>query len=565
MGKKTRIVLLAVTVVIAVFTFGMMWTVRPNANDSVLEAARERQTESLLSVSQPLETDPETISKEEEMAEKVAEILLSDDDFIAAIADKVVASVDINEYIPGITEEVYSRIASDYSSNLESDILALYDKYRDALASDMVDAVVNAYNALTVEAKSDVLSMDEIITLLYERYKDVLVSELSEAIVIDGMAADDVKTIIYEVYENEKDYIMLEAENRILADYNALTTEEKIDVLSLDEQILALYDVYRDALASDMVDAVVSAYNALTVEAKSDVLSMDEIITLLYERYKDVLVSELSEAIVIDGMAADDVKTIIYEIYENEKDYIMLEAENRILADYNALTTEEKIDALSLDDQILALYDVYRDALMLDIIAALPEEERLVADDVEDIIVGMYDANRDYVVNDILSEYPEAKSLSEEELRDIIYTMYDENRDWIISDIDSALEYLSEDDIVAMYDEYAAFIAEDIARRVHGSEAAEASIIEESPAIEEEIPAIEEESPVIEEEISQLSEEEAEEIVEAIEEEIAPPKTPISIPSFTEAVAEDASADDYMAAREARRQEEIAKAFSFIN
>ena len=450
MGKKTRIVLLAVTVVIAVFTFGMMWTVRPNANDSVLEAARERQTESLLSVSQPLETDPETISKEEEMAEKVAEILLSDDDFIAAIADKVVASVDINEYIPGITEEVYSRIASDYSSNLESDILALYDKYRDALASDMVDAVVNAYNALTVEAKSDVLSMDEIITLLYERYKDVLVSELSEAIVIDGMAADDVKTIIYEVYENEKDYIMLEAENRILADYNALTTEEKIDVLSLD-------------------------------------------------------------------------------------------------------------------DQILALYDVYRDALMLDIIAALPEEERLVADDVENIIVGMYDANRDYVVNDILSEYPEAESLSEEELRDIIYTMYDENRDWIISDIDSALEYLSEDDIVAMYDEYAAFIAEDIARRVHGSEAAEASIIEESPAIEEEIPAIEEESPVIEEEISQLSEEEAEEIVEAIEEEIAPPKTPISIPSFTEAVAEDASADDYMAAREARRQEEIAKAFSFIN
>ena len=450
MGKKTRIVLLAVTVVIAVFTFGMMWTVRPNANDSVLEAARERQTESLLSVSQPLETDPETISKEEEMAEKVAEILLSDDDFIVAIADKVVASVDINEYIPGITEEVYSRIASDYSSNLESDILALYDKYRDALASDMVDAVVNAYNALTVEAKSDVLSMDEIITLLYERYKDVLVSELSEAIVIDGMAADDVKTIIYEVYENEKDYIMLEAENRILADYNALTTEEKIDVLSLD-------------------------------------------------------------------------------------------------------------------DQILALYDVYRDALMLDIIAALPEEERLVADDVEDIIVGMYDANRDYVVNDILSEYPEAKSLSEEELRDIIYTMYDENRDWIISDIDSALEYLSEDDIVAMYDEYAAFIAEDIARRVHGSEAAEASITEESPAIEDEIPVIEEKSPVIEEEISQLSEEEAEEIVEAIEEEIAPPKTPISVPSFTEAVAEDASADDYMAAREARRQEEIAKAFSFIN
>ena len=511
MGKKTRIVLLAVTVVIAVFTFGMMWTVRPNANDSVLEAARERQTESLLSVSQPLETDPETISKEEEMAEKVAEILLSDDDFIAAIADKVVASVDINEYIPGITEEVYSRIASDYSSNLESDILALYDKYRDALASDMVDAVVNAYNALTVEAKSDVLSMDEIITLLYERYKDVLVSELSEAIVIDGMAADDVKTIIYEVYENEKDYIMLEAENRILADYNALTTEEKIDVLSLDDQILALYDVYRDALMLDIIAALPEE----------------------------------------ERLVADDVEDIIVGMYDANRDYVV----NDILSEYpesKSLSEEE------LRDIIYTMYDENRDWIISDIDSAL---EYLSEDD----IVAMYAANRDYIVNDILSEYPEAESLSEEELRDVIYTMYDENRDWIISDIDSALEYLSEDDIVAMYDEYAAFIAEDIARRVHGSEAAEASIMEESPAIEEEIPAIEEESPVIEEEISQLSEEEAEEIVEAIEEEIAPPKTPISIPSFTEAVAEDASADDYMAAREARRQEEIAKAFSFIN
>ena len=118
---------------------------------------------------------------------------------------------------------------------------------------------------------------------------------------------------------------------------------------------------------------------------------------------------------------------------------------------------------------------------------------------------------------------------------------------------------VSDDDVVNSFKELVDWAAE------HGSEAAEASITEESPAIEDEIPVIEEESPVIEEEISQLSEEEAEEIVEAIEEEIAPPKTPISIPSFTEAVAEDASADDYMAAREARRQEEIAKAFSFIN
>ena len=55
MGRKTRIVLLSVTTVLAVVTFIAMLAVRPGTESQVLEAARERQQEPLLSVSEPLD------------------------------------------------------------------------------------------------------------------------------------------------------------------------------------------------------------------------------------------------------------------------------------------------------------------------------------------------------------------------------------------------------------------------------------------------------------------------------------------------------------------------------
>ena len=87
MSKKAWAVIIAVTAVVTVFTFGAMWTTRPNSStgeyaEQVLEAAKSRQSEPLVSVNEPLKTDVEAMSDEDVMAGKVAVILSSDDKFI---------------------------------------------------------------------------------------------------------------------------------------------------------------------------------------------------------------------------------------------------------------------------------------------------------------------------------------------------------------------------------------------------------------------------------------------------------------------------------------------------
>ena len=65
MGRKIRIVLLSVTAVAAVFSFASMLATRPGSDSTVLDAARARQSEPLLSVAEPLETDIDAITAEE--------------------------------------------------------------------------------------------------------------------------------------------------------------------------------------------------------------------------------------------------------------------------------------------------------------------------------------------------------------------------------------------------------------------------------------------------------------------------------------------------------------------
>ena len=146
MGKKTRIVLLSITIAIAVFTFSAMWIVRPDSQSSVLDAARERQNEPLLHVSEPLETDVATLSQEEEMAGKVAGLLSADDDFISSLAVSISGQISLDDYIPQIVEAVYGRISDDYdevaaeiassvSDGFEDDVIALYEMLQAILCS----------------------------------------------------------------------------------------------------------------------------------------------------------------------------------------------------------------------------------------------------------------------------------------------------------------------------------------------------------------------------------------------------------------------------------------------
>ena len=156
MGKKTRIVLLSITVALAVFTFSLMWIVRPDSQNSVLDSARERQAEPLLHVSEPLETDAATLSAEEEMADRVSQILASDEEFLSAVAAAVAENISLDDYIPDMVEKVYSRISEDYDAiaadiasrldeNFEENVLSLYEKYKNELVSDIILSILSEY------------------------------------------------------------------------------------------------------------------------------------------------------------------------------------------------------------------------------------------------------------------------------------------------------------------------------------------------------------------------------------------------------------------------------------
>ena len=111
MGRKTRIILLSITAVLAVVTFIAMLAVRPGTESEVLAAARARQQEPLLSVAEPLETDVRTLTEEERMAEKVKELLLSDEEFIGSVSSSIESVVPeyVTEWVNG--EEAASILA----------------------------------------------------------------------------------------------------------------------------------------------------------------------------------------------------------------------------------------------------------------------------------------------------------------------------------------------------------------------------------------------------------------------------------------------------------------------
>ena len=111
MGRKTRIILLSITAVLAVVTFKAKLAVRPGTESEVLPAPRARQQEPLLSVAEPLETDVRTLTEEERMAEKVKELLLSDEEFIGSVSSSIESVVPkyVTEWVNG--EEAASILA----------------------------------------------------------------------------------------------------------------------------------------------------------------------------------------------------------------------------------------------------------------------------------------------------------------------------------------------------------------------------------------------------------------------------------------------------------------------
>lgn len=147
MGKRTRVSLLTITVVVTIFTFCSMWLTRPGHSQwaaKVLEEAAARQSQSLVTVKEPLETDTKVLSDEEKMAEKVAALLTSDNTFNNNVKDNITA--DIKDELEAWKESVKSDILKEVEGYMQSYSLDEYIPAMKAEFSALIDSKFSELN-----------------------------------------------------------------------------------------------------------------------------------------------------------------------------------------------------------------------------------------------------------------------------------------------------------------------------------------------------------------------------------------------------------------------------------
>ena len=145
MGKSSRIVLLTITSVLAIFVFAAMWVVKPSEEGSVLSAARERQSTPLVSVSEPLKTDVKALSEEEEFELKVRNLLTEDPEFIDKLTNSIKASLlEDEEFVKQIESKVDDVVLSRvddrvkyYVSIYESELNSLLESYKNEITTNV--------------------------------------------------------------------------------------------------------------------------------------------------------------------------------------------------------------------------------------------------------------------------------------------------------------------------------------------------------------------------------------------------------------------------------------------
>ena len=387
MGRKTRIILLSITAVLAVVTFIAMLAVRPGTESEVLAAARARQQEPLLSVAEPLETDVRTLTEEERMAEKVKELLLSDEEFIGSVSSSIESVVPeyVTEWVNG--EEAASILAELQERGVEEAVSRIVtDENIDRIAETVSSRLGTSDPGAFADAT------------------DRIVSIISSSLTIPAVQKSAIENAILAFYESNKEQIASDAIDKAVAEYSALSAEEKSALLGAEDIILLLYDEYGDALADDVIRKAVSEYGSLSDEDKAELLGVRALAAMIYAENRDAVAADILSSIPDEEPV--DYDAIFSSLYEENKGVIAEDVIGEAIERYNAMDSGEQAALLRMDSILAALYEANRGYIIEDIskeiMAALPETEEI---DAEAVATALYDKYRDYIAEDVISYY----------------------------------------------------------------------------------------------------------------------------------------------------------------
>lgn len=210
MSKKSSSVIITITVTLTVFVAVLVFLLNPKRGDDNLSAAvfnesQSRQNSSIVTVSEPLETDLVVRSEEEKVASDVASILLSDSAFISSVGEKT------EVYAESAFDEKageYDKTIDEKLSSNDGRIDELERKYEETAATLLENEVfVNAIVEVVREKAGDDVDAEELAVRIIntEAFKEALK---------DYIKSSEGGTVPVPVFKNVTSEIISEEEYR---------------------------------------------------------------------------------------------------------------------------------------------------------------------------------------------------------------------------------------------------------------------------------------------------------------------------------------------------------------
>ncbi len=269
MGRNVRIVLLTVTAVMSVFVFACMLAVKPGADTAVLDQARDRQDDPILTVSQPLETSVDTLAEEKRIAETVKELLLSDEEFASSVSDKIYT---------GVPALVQAWLSSD-------DGKAMLDSVKE-------EGIKEAISRIVTDENIDQISM----RVLESLGQDQEVLAYAESLVLDAISSPEIRErfaddAVERFYAENKDRIAAD----VIAEIEALTPEEKALIVSFQEAMDAYFAENADKVAAALdLDGRIAESESNSAEAYNELMrTLDREIESYYRENADAIAEDV--------------------------------------------------------------------------------------------------------------------------------------------------------------------------------------------------------------------------------------------------------------------------------
>lgn len=306
MRRKTLAALVTATFILTVFVFCAMWVTRPESSSyslQVLEEARNRQKQSLVSVSAPLNTDTYQMTQEERIAAMVAEILSSNDEFIGDVKDVLIDDVEYK--------------MAEIGDEVRSDVLSNANAYADQAASLAVGEAATYSDLAADGAIRD--SRVNTIKLIAE-------SEAKTSALIDSKIDDS--------FENDvKSYVSGEVKAFSASD-RAYTDSQTAKVLSSAATKLINDKAFTESVTTSVV-------SKLGISEDGE-----------YIMEVDRLVDEVLAVALTDPELAKVFESAIYSYYAANSESIFNSHMEELLAYIKSLSEEEIYALLGLDPSV---------------------------------------------------------------------------------------------------------------------------------------------------------------------------------------------------------------------